>query len=563
MSQVSSNNPRNRDLPTNDSGSTAFARRRTILDRKTNVRGLSMVAALSLVLLIGACTSKAKTEPAAAQTASAQSAQEPAAGLKRFYDQKLNFASCKGYATTATEEKLYVDPFECGRLEVPLDYNNPQGKTMQIAVLRLPARGERGQGIGSLVINPGGPGGSGMYVAVLSALGLKDSPVLQRFDMVGFDPRGVGASTPAISCFTDKENDRGENQTTLLGTSGEWSANDTRKLMEKCANGSGGKNVLAAVGTRNAARDMDVLRAALGDKKLTFAGQSYGTRLGAVYAEMFPQNVRAMVFDSVIDPRQSSAERRLSLHAGFQRSFDLMAKFCAKKPDCPLGTDPKQSTAMFQKLFQPLIDAPVPASSGRTLNFFQGTSGVGAGLYVAEAWPRIIDGIAQLKNERRGDKLLAITDDFYGRDPNGKWNNFIEANFAINCNDEQRRTPKQEASLRRKIFDVNPFLDTGRPTEGVTRDACEFWPSEPTLGFPYAQNVQGLPDTLILSITGDPATPYKAGTSLAESIGGTVFTVEGERHTVALEGINPCVNKIFADYLINLKLPADKERCVL
>ncbi|MBW4623085.1 MAG: alpha/beta hydrolase [Cyanosarcina radialis HA8281-LM2] len=522
-----------------------------MLVRKTYLRSLLTIATVMLLLLAGApsCT---------------QSAQEPTAKLERFYNQKLTFGACKGYATTAIEKLAYVDPFECARLEVPLDYEKPDGETMQAAVLRLPAKGKPSERIGSLAINPGGPGGSGMLVAALATrLGLKDGPVLQRFDMIGFDPRGVGASTPAISCFTDKENDRGENQTTLLGTSGKWTADDTRQLMEKCAKGSGGKQVLAAVGTRNAARDMDVLRAALGDEKLTFAGQSYGTRLGAVYAEMFPQNVRAMVFDSVIDPRQDSAERRLSLHTGFQRSFDLMAASCAKSPDCPLGTDPKQSTAAFQKLAQPLIDNPVPAGNGRTLNFLQGTGGVLAGLYVAEAWPRIIDGIAQLKNEGRGNKLLAITDDFNGRDPNGKWNNFIEANLAINCNDEQRRTPEQEADLRRQIFNVNPFLDTGRPVEGVTRDACEFWPSKPTLGFPYAQNVRGLPDTLIISITGDPATPYEAGVSLAKSIGGTLFTVEGERHTVALEGINPCVNRVVADYLINLKLPADRDRCVL
>src|SRR5690606_7382396 len=136
------------------------------------------------------------------------------------------------------------------------------GRTMQIGVLRLPAQGEPEERIGSLVINPGGPGGSGMQVAVLSVVtGLGDSPILQRFDLVGFDPRGVGSTIPEIRCFTNEENDRGENQTTLLGTSGEWSESDTRELMERCAEGSGGKDVIAAVGTRNVARDMDVLRA--------------------------------------------------------------------------------------------------------------------------------------------------------------------------------------------------------------------------------------------------------------------------------------------------------------
>ncbi|MGB7314164.1 MAG: alpha/beta fold hydrolase [Nodosilinea sp.] len=518
---------------------------------KTYVRRLLTATAVMLLVLAGA--------PAALT----QSAQEPGAELEQFYNQELTFGSCEGFATTAIEAQLYVDPFECGRLNVPLNYDEPEGETMQIAVLRLPAQGEPSERIGSLVLNPGGPGGSGMQVAVLSALGLRDSLLLQRFDWVGFDPRGVGASSPAISCFTDEESDRGENKTTLLGTSGEWTTTDTRELMEKCAKGSGGEAVLAAVGTRNVARDMDVLRTALGDETLTFFGQSYGTRLGAVYAEMFPQNVRAMVLDGVIDPQQGSAERRLSLHAGFQRSFDLMAEFCAQSPNCPLGNDPEQATAVFQTLVQPLIDNPVPAGNGRTLNFFQATGGVGAGLYTAEAWPQVIDGIAQLKTEGRGDQLLTINDNFIGRDPNGTWTNFIEANLAINCNDEERRTPEQEADLRRQIFAVNPLLDTGRPVEGVTRDACEFWPSEPTLGFPYAQDVEGLPDTLVISITGDPSTPYGAGLSLADSIGGTLLTVEGERHTVALEGISPCVNAIVADYLINLELPAEGDRCVL
>lgn len=178
-------------------------------DRKTYLRHLLTATAVMVLLLAGA--------PAAFT----QSAQGPAAELGHFYNQELTFGSCESFAATTLEEQLYVDPFNCARLEVPLNYDDPTGETMQIAVLRLPAQGEPSERIGSLVINPGGPGGSGMQVAVLSALGLRDSPLLQRFDWVGFDPRGVGASSPAISCFTDAESDRGENKTTLLGTSGE------------------------------------------------------------------------------------------------------------------------------------------------------------------------------------------------------------------------------------------------------------------------------------------------------------------------------------------------------
>ena len=208
---------------------------------------------------------------------------------------KLSFGSCDGYGSTPGEKESFIEPFECARLQVPLDYAEPDGEKMNVAVIRLPAQGDPAERIGSLVLNPGGPGGSGMSKAVQFREAYKDSPLLQRFDLVGMDPRGVGSSTPAISCFTDKELDRGEAQTTLLGSSGGWTEEDTRDLARRCAEGSGGEQVLSAVGTRNVARDLDALRSALGDEKLTFAGQSYGTRLGGVYAYMFGANVRALV----------------------------------------------------------------------------------------------------------------------------------------------------------------------------------------------------------------------------------------------------------------------------
>jgi pimeloyl-ACP methyl ester carboxylesterase len=534
-------------------------------DNKTRFRSPLLSMVLFFVLLAGGHgSSLAGNASAAGSPASTPSAQgQPAADLARSYAQELSFGSCAEFATSALEEQLYVDPFECGRLEAPLDYANPTSETVSIAVIRLPAQGEPGERIGSLVLNPGGPGGSGLFTTPLAALGLKDTPIVQRFDLVGFDPRGVGASIPAIDCFSDAEHDRGDNLTTLLGAAGAWTADDTRALMERCAAASGGEQILGAVGTRNAARDVDVLRAALGEDEISFFGQSYGTRLGAVYAEMFPQNVRAMVLDGALDPRQGSAERRRALHAGFQRSFELMAASCAERPDCPLGTDPAQATATFQALVRPLIDDPVPAGAGRTLDFNQATGGVIAGLYTAEAWQRIIDGLALLTLEGRGDELLAIGDDFTGRGADGAWPNLLEANLAINCNDEQRRTPEEEAEIRRQIYAVNPILDPGQPVAGVTRDACEFWPSEPTLGFPYAQDVEGLPEILVISTTGDPVTLYAAGASLADSLGGTVLTVEGEQHTVAMGGTNPCVNEIVADYLITLTVPTDDQRCVL
>ncbi|MET8318885.1 alpha/beta fold hydrolase [Micromonospora sp. NPDC005189] len=511
-------------------------------------------ATAAVLALVAACTSTPTSEDSEAQPSPA--------GLEVFYEQKLSFGSCVGYDTTPAQKKLYVEPFECARLKVPLDYQDPKGTSIQVAVLRLPAQGDPGQRIGSLVLNPGGPGGSGMTQATSFSAAHAKSPLVQRFDVVGFDPRGVGSSTPAINCFTDAERDRGEDQTTLLASSGQWSEDDTRQLAERCAKGSGGKQILSAVGTRNAARDMDVLRAALGDEKLTFAGQSYGTRLGAVYAEMFGKNVRALALDGVTDPTLKNPQRRLSQQTGFQQSFDKLAASCAASKDCPLGADPAQATAVFQKLVQPLIDKPVPAGEGRTLNFTQAVGGITAGLYEPEVWPVLIKGLTQLK-QGDGTQILKVGDLFGGREASGVWTNFLEANLAINCNDEVRRTPEEEARLRADINRTSPFVDSGEKVDGVTRDACEAWPGQPSLGIPYAQDVKGLPATLIISVTGDPATPYAAGKVLADELGGTVLTVEGARHTVAQDGINPCVNAAFAAYLIDLKVPGKNQNCQL
>lgn len=521
--------------------------------RRRGFVGLLSVLALTI---LAACSS------GASEGSTPGEGDEP---LEDFYAQELEFGDCAEYALSDTDTQIFAlaPTAECARLAVPMDYEEPDGEQMQIAVLRIPAQGEDADRIGSLVMNPGGPGGGGLITGVLASLGLATSELVQRFDLVGFDPRGVSASTPAIECFTDAERDAAQAKMTLLGTSGAWTEEDTAGFVEACASGSGGEDVLTAVGTRDVARDMDVLRAVLGDEQLTFAGQSYGTRLGAVYAEQFPENVRAMMLDGALDPRQSSADRRLDLHRGFQDAFERLAASCAESADCPLGPDPDRATEVFQELVQPLVSDPVPAGDGRTADFYQATGGVGAGLYTEELWPEVIAGIAQLQDEGSAERLLTLNDNLNGRGPDGVWTNFLDANYAINCMDEERRTPEQEEQLRQQIAEINPFLDSGEEFAGVTRDACEHWPAEPTLGIPYAQDIEGLTDTLVISITGDPATPYEAGVSLADTLGSTLLTVEGERHTVALEGQNPCVNAIVDAYLIDLELPEDGVTCEL
>lgn len=552
MSNISFNHPRDRDLPTPDSGPMVLAMRRTLLTRKTCVRSLLITGSMGLAL-------SAYGQPAPGQPPTSG---EIPAGLDRFYNQELTFGSCEGYAIPdatpdADAEDFANDTFECARLEVPLDYENPDGRTVQIALLRVPATGEP---IGSLLLNPGGPGFSGMSHATLVADTLGEHPVTERFDLVGFDPRGVGASTPSLDCFTDAQREADVTISTLNSGVEDYTEDETRELYEQCAERSGGEDVLAHVGTRDVVRDMDVLRAVLGDEKLTFLGQSYGTRLGAIYAETFPQNVRAMVFDGAMDPTMGTTERHLVQFEGFQNAFDNMAAFCAQSPDCPLGTDPDQATAVFQGMLQPLIDEPITTADGRELTYTAVLDGLVFLLYSDANWPIIIKGIAELK-AGRGDALMLLRDIYHQRAADGSYSNFPEATLAINCLDEERHTPEQETAMKRGIFEVAPLMDTGRPVEA--RNICEHWPVQPTLGYPYAQNIEGLPQTLVVSVTRDPATPHSGGISLAETLSGRLLTVEGEQHGVALTDDNACVNDIVADYLIDLDLPDEGATCTL
>lgn len=515
---------------------------------KTYIRSLSV--AITLILTVVGCS-----QPAPGQLP------EPGkvpAGLENFYNQKLAFGPCAEYATTEADEATFAnDTVECARLVVPLNYAAPEGRTAQIALLRVPAQGEA---IGSLLLNPGGPGFSGMGHAVTVAKASADSRVTEKFDLIGFDPRGVGASTPALDCFTDAQREADVKLSTLNSGIEDYTEEGTRQLYERCAELSGGEDVLAHVGTRDVVRDMDVLRAVLGDDKLTFLGQSYGTRLGAIYAETFPRNVRAMVLDGAMDPTIGTAARRLVQFEGFQRAFDNMAAFCAQSSDCPLGTDPEGATAAFQQILQPLIDEPIVTAGGRELTYTAALDGLILALYGEAGWPGAIQGIAELK-AGSGDTLMLLRDGYHQRSPAGTYSNASEATLAIDCLDEERHTAEQETAMKRGIFEVAPFMDTGRLVEA--RNICEHWPVKPTLGFPYAQGVEGLAKTLVVSVTRDPATPHEGGVVLAETLGSRLLTVEGERHGVALIGDNTCVNDIVADYLIDLKLPAEDERCSL
>jgi pimeloyl-ACP methyl ester carboxylesterase len=511
------------------------------------VRTATVIAVLA-GLALASCGKPPPAAPVAPPTG-------PLPGLERFYAQHLRWGSCVPFATTADQRDGYADAaLDCTRLQVPLDYAQPAGRTAQIAVLRHRATGPK---IGSLVVNPGGPGDSGVELAA----GLTDDFPVGPFDVVGFDPRGVGRSTPTIDCDTDAgiDADRADSDYDPSPAGVARDEDRARKRAQRCIDRSGGVDVLANSGTRDVARDLDVLRAALGDKALTYLGFSYGTRIGTSYAEQFPSTVRAMVLDGAIDPNQTEVDRDVAQMAGFQKAFLAYADDCAGKPGCPLGSDPAKVTPAFQALTRPLIDHPAKVrGDARTLSYSDAVTGVEEGMYDSELWAPLTAALTRLR-AGDGSDLLRLADQYYGRTAAGGYSNDNEALLVINCVDGERITDRAAvADEARRIAEVAPYADDGHGPSGAL-DTCAFLPVTPT-SQAHLPTVAGLPPVLVISTTGDPATPYQAGVDLAAALHGPLLTVVGNKHTAADSG-NPCVDAVVRAYLRRPTQPLATERC--
>ncbi|WP_229679964.1 alpha/beta hydrolase [Saccharopolyspora thermophila] len=521
-----------------------------------------LLTVLSVLVALGAAACSAPTHDAEMlqpHTESRGPAGPVPPGLERFYSQPLSWGPCEPYATTDSDRQVFRDGgLECARLEVPLDYAQPQGRTITIGVLRSPAK-DPARRIGSLLMNPGGPGASGMSTAASLAGSIAYTELGERFDFVGFDPRGVGASQPAVRCLTDQERDaeRLDNDADTSPAGVAQTEQEERAYAAKCAERTG-VDVLANVGTREVVRDMDVLRSVLGDQKLNYLGYSYGTRIGSEYAETFPGNVRAMVLDGAIDPGQSTVDQLVAQGAGFQRAFNDFAAWCAARQQCALGHDPKAAVAAYQQLTRPLIQHPVRAGDGRVLSYPDATMATIQALYTPSLWEQLDNGLTELR-QGSGRVLLALADSYFGRGANGRYANTTDAFDAVHCVDDQRvLDPEQVRDADRRYRQAAPFLDDGNPPSAA-RDMCAFWPV-PVTGEAEQPQVTGLPPTLVISTTGDPATPYQAGVELAKALHGRLLTFEGTQHTVFLQG-NSCVDDKTTRYLVDLTLPAEGTRC--
>jgi len=445
---------------------------------------------------------------------------------------------------------------ECGKLSVPVDYAKPDGDVARLAMIRFKATGDK---IGSLIINPGGPGESGVGAAA-SLVGAMPPSIRERFDLVGFDPRGVGASTPAVWCNSDADNDRqrADDQVDYTPEGVAHIESETKDFVARCVEKMGDE-FLANVGTSNVIKDLDAMRAALGDQKLTYLGYSYGTRIGSAYAEAYPQNVRAMILDGAVDPNADPVEADIRQAAAFQTAFDDYAADCAKGPNCPLGTDPAKAVDVYKSMVEPLVKNPAKTRDPRGLSYSDAIVGTILPLYSPNLWRHLTQALSELKNGS-GDTMLKLADLYMGRDEDGHYNNSTDVRVAVNCVDEppitDRKTVVEED---RRAREVAPFMSYGQFTGNAPLGTCAFWPV-PATSKPHRISVAGLPPVLVVSTTNDPATPYQAGVDLAKQLGGTLLTFDGTQHTVVFQG-NKCVDDIAAKYLVDVVVPPPNSTC--
>jgi pimeloyl-ACP methyl ester carboxylesterase len=448
---------------------------------------------------------------------------------------------------------------ECGLLSVPVDYSKPDGDVARVAMIRIKATGDK---VGSLIVNPGGPGESGVEAAVSLVSALPQS-VRERFDLVGFDPRGVANSTPAVWCNSDADNDALRADVDGVEYTPEGvahSEDETKKFVQRCVD-KVGINFLSSVGTVNVVKDLESIRAALGDDKLTYLGYSYGTRIGALYAEAYPDKVRAMILDGAVDPNADPIEQNVNQAAAFQKAFDNYAADCAKNtPDCPLGTDPAKANDVYHSLVDPLVEHPAETpGDSRGLSFNDATVATILPLYSPSLWKHLTAGLLEVK-QGKGTKMLALADLYMKRDGQGHYDNSTDVRVAVNCMDKPAVTDRAKVVEQdRRTREVAPFLSYGEFTGNAPLPTCAFWPV-PASGAQHEISVSGLPPILVVSTTNDPATPYQAGVDLAKQLGGTVLTFDGTQHTVVFQG-NQCIDDYAATYLVEVKVPPPGERC--
>jgi pimeloyl-ACP methyl ester carboxylesterase len=441
---------------------------------------------------------------------------------------------------------------------VPFDYARPAWRRFSLPVIRLPASGPAKR-IGSLVFNPGGPG-----VAAIDYIlhpGQEATPaVLARFDLVGFDPRGVGRSIPAVRCLSNPQLDRftATNATPTTAWQVASLVAESKLFVRGCETHSG--PLLPYLGTANAARDLDVLRAALGDAKLTYLGKSYGTFLGAWYAQLFPSRVRALVLDGALDPRESAFTLNIVQAEAFQVALRSFTANCLRSGSCPLGgrgTSVSAAIGRIQQLLNRAARRPLASAvPGRPANAALLLGGVSFALYLKAFWPYLREGLAGAL-AGNGTVLVELADLQVERSPGGQYSNLTSAFSAVDCID--RPWPRRLAAWRAAAAAAAKAAPMFGASNMWSSLPCAYWPVPPARPVPL--HAKGAPPILVVGTTRDPATPFRWAQALARDLdSGVLLGWNGDGHTAYRLG-SRCVDTAVDAYLISLKLPRNGTLC--
>ncbi|MFG3080886.1 alpha/beta hydrolase [Streptomyces parvulus] len=523
----------------------------------TRIRATLLAAALLATACSagGASTSAGSEADAAGSTEAATASLAPLpkatpAELSPYYEQKLAWRDCG------------VPGFQCATMKAPLDYAKPTEGDVRLAVARKKSTGP-GKRLGSLLVNPGGPGGSAVgYLQQYAGIGYPEE-VRAQYDMVAVDPRGVARSEP-VECLDGREMDAYTRTDVTPDDQGETDelVGAYKDFAEGC--GADAPKLLRHVSTVEAARDMDVLRAALGDDRLNYVGASYGTFLGATYAGLFPDRTGRLVLDGAMDPSLPARRLNLEQTAGFETAFQSFAKDCVRRTDCPLGgpgTTPGKAGENLKAFFDDLDAEPISTgdADGRKLTESLATTGVIAAMYDEGAWQQLRESLASAKKEKDGAGLLVLSDSYYEREADGGYSNLMFANAAVNCLDLPAAFSSPE-----EVRDAVPEFEKASPVfgEGLAWASlnCAYWPVRAT-GEPHRITAAGATPIVVVGTTRDPATPYRWAEALAGQLAsGRLLTYEGDGHTAYGRG-STCIDSAINTYLLRGTAPEDGKRC--
>lgn len=446
----------------------------------------------------------------------------------------------------------YDDDVDVATLDVPVDYAAPDGSTIELFMAKFNAI-DQDRRIGTLFINPGGPGFGGSDYAFFASQ-VFDQELLERFDIIGWDPRGTGLSEPAIDCIDDYDRYFFEIDSTPESDAEHQQLVDiAAEFADECV--ANNPEIIDFVGTNNSARDIDTIRRALGEDTVSYFGFSYGSELGGAWATLFPDTVRAAVLDGAADPNADALESSLQQVAGFEASLDTFLAQCSERDSCAFHNDGDAEGA-FDSLMERLDADPIPSDHGRPpVNRDVATTGVIQAMYSESYWPVLEESLAAAASGD-GSGLLEFADSYYQRAPDGTYGNELEAFQVISCADTTERKSVAETDAENERYtEVAPRLV---PDDGAGGYFCTFFPpaNDPRVDIDGA----GAGPIVVIGTTGDPATPFESTVRMSNTLeDGRLVIVEADRHTGY--GVNRCVVEVVNRYLIDLEPPDDETEC--